>query len=258
MSHKDFYPNRARIAEGEQPLDTEFHDVLLIPPRDKTGEPVVDEENFFRFPVIKVEKKEDETRGHHVDSPELWDRRDTGQRKVIGIAHPEQVTSDGSAVNLLERGPAFALMPVRAEPGASSCAMCYLVDARNLLSPNTWTAEEWNAPRSPDLPPAPGANATEAEMLLGLPRGIVLRLKATGLDNLDKVTNPDVATVAKDGVTYELEPVRLKREPEIWNQLRNGTIAGRALYRALKGAGPNKEPRILPLVNVTCLQGANP
>jgi hypothetical protein len=257
MSHKDFYPNRARIEAGEQPLDTEFHDVLLIPQPDNNGARVVDEEQFFRFPVVKVPKGA-EQKGHYVDPPELWDRKDTGQRKVIGIAHSEHVQNNGAAVYGSERGPAFALMPVRAEPGASSCAMCYLVDARNLLSPNTWTAEEWNAPRSPDLPPAPGTNATEAETLLGLPRGIVLRLKATGLQHLDNVERPAVANIVSDGVTYELEPVTLKREPEIWNQLRNGTIAGRALYRALKGAGANKEPRILPLVNVTCLQGANP
>lgn len=249
MAHRDFYPTRAQIKKGLQP-SSEFHDVLLIPPRRRDGERTVAEEEFVRFPVVKVGKKP----GSHVDPPEVWDRKDTGQRKVLNVARPEQV--EVGDLEREPRGPVFAAFPVRPEPGASSCAMCYLVDAENLVSPNAWTAEEWDATSQPDLPAAPGADATEAEVLLGLSRGIVLRLKVTGLDKLDDPANQKRVTTTENGVTYELEPVRLKREPEIWNQLRNGTVAGRALYRALQSA--REAPRVLPLVNVTSLKGPNP
>ena len=254
MAHRDFYPTRARIDAGQQPLNTIFHDVLLIPPTPSTG-PIIDDEEFVRFPVVKV-KSGFERPGQNIDPPELWGRSDMGQRKVLGVVNPEQLGDQRADANL-ERGPAFAVMPVRAEPGADSCAMCYLIDARNLVAPNAWTAEEWNAPLSPDLEAAPGADATEVEVLLGLSRGIVLRLKATGLDKLDTPATyaPEVFTSKTyPGVNYELEPVKLKREPEIWNQLRNGTVAGRALYRALQGPSGATQ-RVLPLVNVTSLGG---
>jgi len=247
MPHREFYPKRAQVEEGLQPLDTEFHDVLVIPPKRKQGDNVIGDDSFFRFAVVKAHP-EGSKQGKYVDPPEIWGKEDLGQRKIIGIAHPEHVQAD----NLGERGPVFAALPIKAEPGASSCAFCYLVDARNLVSPNPWTAEEWDAPRAEDLEAAPGANATEAEVLLAMPRGIVLRLKASNLQALDGVTKATRVNVVGDGVQYEIEPVELKREPEIWNQLRNGTIAGRALYRALQGAAP-RQARVLPLVNVTSL-----
>lgn len=244
--HSDFYPPRAQVQPGKQPLETEFHDVLVIPPLRSDGQAVIADETFFRFGVVKSDPTPKNT-GKYVDPPELWGKDDLGQRKIIGIAHPEHVQPGAQD----PRGPAFAALPIKAEPGASSCAFCYLIDARNLVSPNAWTAEEWDAPRAPDLGAAAGANATEAEVLLALPRGIVLRLKASKLDALDTVAKPDAVQVNGNGVTYEIEPVQLKREPEIWNQLRNGTIAGRALYRALQGGTGGQ--RVLPLVNVTSL-----
>jgi hypothetical protein len=253
MPHRDFFPDRAQVDEGLQPLSTEFHDVLVIPPRHKQGGgDVVDGEKFFRVPVVKVKRGTGPDVGLYDDPPELWDKTDTGQRKVIGIAHPEDV--DVSDTDRSERGPVFAAMAVKAEPGASSCATCYLVDAHNLTSPNVWTAEEWDAPLTENLPAAAGADAKEAEVLLALSRGIVLRFKVSGLDQLEKGVPSKTSFDLAEGVHYEIEPVQLKREVEIWNQLRNGTVAGRVLYRALQG---DKSARILPLVNVTSLRGGS-
>ncbi len=250
--HDEFFPRRAQIEPGLQPADTEFHDVLLIPPPRKDGTPVVEPEEFYRFPVIKSEQLapgelrggERLKTGTYSNQPELWDRDDTGQRKVLGIAHPQRVYSEGGSKD--NRGPAFAVMPVRPEPGASSCAFCYLVNAQNVLSPNAWTAEEWNAPGGPDLVAEAHANQTEAELLLALPRGLVVSIRATGLDNLDEFPDKvEPARVTKHGVTYEIEPVRLNNETEIWSELRNGCIAGRVLHR--------QRERVIPLLNVTSL-----
>ena len=255
MSHSDFFPKRAQIDAGLQPLDTEFHDVLVIPP-ERRAEPkkVIQDHEFFRVPVVKKAHESYPATGVYDDKPERWDQHDTGQRKVINIAHPERVAfADGQQAG--ERGPAFAVMPIKAEPGASSCAFCYLVDAHNALSPNAWTAEEWDSTSSPNLEGAPNAQATEVEVLMALPRGIVIRFKASGLDKLDDVKHPAVTVVtSNENVTFEIEPVQLKGQSEVWSQLRNGTIAGRALLRAQPGGS-----RVVPLVNVTSLmpQGAN-
>ncbi len=255
MPHDAFNPRRAQLKPGLQPVETEFHDVLVIPPKRADGSAVTQPEEFYRFAVIKRDqasaaeeqangKPPIKRRGNYYDEPELWNQRDTGQRKVFNIANPER--DDGAGQQGQARGPAFAIMPVKPEPSASSCAFCYLVNAQDVLAPNAWTAEEWDAPGGDDLSAGPHANATEAEALLALPRGIVLRIKATGLENLDVLPNEvQPATVDHLGVTYEIEPVRLNNETEIWSQLRNGCIAGRVYHR--------KRNRVIPLLNLTSL-----
>ena len=157
MQHRDFYPTRAQVEEGKQPLHTEFHDVLVVPPLRHTGGKVIEDESFFRLGVVKVDDADPSKVGKYVDLPEIWGKADLGQRKVVAIAHPEHIQTSNTGTTT-DRGPVFAALPIKAEPGASSCAFCYLVDARNLVSPNAWTAEEWDAPRADDLEAAPGAN----------------------------------------------------------------------------------------------------
>lgn len=254
--HEKFYPKRAQIGPGLQPVDAEFHDVLVIPPLRKDGSRVIEREEFYRFPVVKVdqagrdapqaagEPPADRRTGTYSDLPEVWSHNDIGQRKVFAIAHPDVMDNEGRAHG--SRGPAFAIMPVKPEPGSSSCAFCYLINAQQVLSPNAWTAEEWNAPGGPDFEAEANANKTEAEVLLALPRGIVLRLRATNLDNLDAFPSPTkIATVTEHGVTYEIEPIALNNEAEIWSELRNGCIAGRVFHRG--------RARVIPLLNVTSL-----
>lgn len=222
---------------------------------------MLEPEEFYRFPVVKVDPnakrgkgsrkgKSGSLTGHYVDRPERWNRLDVGQRKVVHIARPNQGEKHAPAQEL--RGPAFAVMAVKPEPGASSCAWCYLVNAENFLAPNAWTAEEWDAPGAPDLPAAPHAEDTQAEVLLALPRGIVVRFTVSNLDRLDAVladptSELDPASVTANGVTYDVEPVRLNNESEIWGQLRNGCIAGRVLH--------HQTERVVPIVNVTSLMG---
>jgi hypothetical protein len=198
--HEQFFPRRAQIGPGLQPTSTDLHDILLIPPVPKDGVSVKVTDGALR-------------KGTYPHAPEVWDRGDVGQRKVYGIAHPDQVRSDGASEE--PRGPAFAVMPIKPEPGSSSCAFCYLINAQQVLSPNAWTAEEWNAPGGPDFAAEANANSSEVEVLLALPRGVVLRLRVTNLNKLDQFpSHPKVATVTADEVTYELEPVALKNETE--------------------------------------------
>jgi hypothetical protein len=241
--HDQFFPRRAQIGPGLQPTSTDLHDILLIPPAPKNDAPATTPEEFYRFAVVKVTDGA-LRRGTYPHAPEVWNRNDVGQRKVYGIAHPEQVQSYGTSSDA--RGPAFAVMPIKPEPGSSSCAFCYLINAQQVLSPNAWTAEEWNAPGGPDFDAEANANRTEVEVLLALPRGIVLRLRVTDLHRLDTFpARATVATATADGVTYELEPVALKNESEIWGELRNGCIAGRVFHR--------QRDRVIPLLNVTAL-----
>lgn len=238
--HDRFFPSRAELSPGLQPDDSEFHDVLVIPPKRRDGGTVIPDGQFYRFPVVKVDPPGSGTSraGKYGARPELWDRSDMAQRKIAGIASPE-----GEGTRL---GPAFAVVPIKPEPGSSSCGWCYLVNAKNLISKNAWTAEEWSAPGAPDLEGAETANAKELEVLLALSRGIVVRFRASNLDALDPFPGAvEPASVTKHGVTYEIEPVRLNNESDIWTQLRNGSIAGRARYHQGK--------RIVPLVNVTSL-----
>lgn len=256
--HHTFFPARAQVAPGLQPRDTEFHDVLLFPPRRKeTAERVIDAQQFFRFPVIKKDvaagedangKPRSGREGIFADPPERWGASDMGQRKVLSVAQPHRVLTEPSVGE--ERGAAFGVLPIKPEPGASSCAWCYLVNPENMLSPNAWTAKEWNAPGGAPLPAEANADKAEVEVLLALPRGIVVRFKASGLDNLDTLPEQvETAQMTKHGATYEVEPIRLNHESEVWNQLRSGLVAGRVLHRG--------KARVVPLVNVTSLMSGS-
>jgi hypothetical protein len=158
---------------------------------------------------FKVEQ-EGENAGRYASAPELKDFREPGYRKVHGIA------TAGSDDDLV--GPAIATMPRKPEP-ASSYWTCYLLNTKNLNYENPWIAANWS---TSGLPPAESTDLAPQppEVLLAGEDGRVYHVKATASDAID-----------------------LKKHPEIWQQLRNGTVAGRVRL----------DGRIVPILNVSSL-----
>jgi hypothetical protein len=117
------------------------------------------------------------------------------------------------------------------------------VDAENFTHRNAWTAEEWNDLDDEDLLPAPTADDRYLEALLAGPRGDVFHLWV----DLERDWKPGVDVPIGDGLG-SIEKVDLRHETEIWNQLRNGLVAGTAL-RTTTPEGPY----VVPLVNITSL-----
>jgi hypothetical protein len=248
---------------GEQPLPTrliEHHDVLLVPPKG-----VLHGDQVFRFPVNKtgnpsghsleeagspppkgVSTNEVTRAGIYDSPPEVLDAYDYSQRNVRAIAEQRRTLEDEGA----ERGPAFATLPVKPEPAATSLGLCYLINTRNLNFRNAWTAEEWNdVPGGPDLEPAPGVDDDGFEVALAAPQGKVLLLRIDGLRALRHHRAARVE-IAK-GASLSIESVDLGHQIEVWNQLRNGCVAGRVLYRRANGHSD-----VVPLVNITALSPA--
>jgi hypothetical protein len=158
---------------------------------------------------FKVEQH-GERAGQYASAPELKDFRDPGYRKVQGIA-----TAGGDDPDI---GPAIATMPRKPEP-ASSYWTCYLVNTKHLNYENPWIAANWSASSLP-TGAAVGAAARPPELLVAGEDGGVYHLVAT-----------------------EKDRISLEQHPEVWQQLRNGTVAGRVRL----------DGRILPLVNVSSL-----
>jgi hypothetical protein len=154
-----------------------------------------------------------EKAGTYAAAPELKDFRDPGYRKVYGIA---TAGADDPSV-----GPAIATMPRKPEP-ASSYWTCYLVNTKNLNYQNPWIAANWSASALPSGEAA-GVDAGPPELVVAGEDGHIYHLVATAADRLD-----------------------LEKHPEIWQQLRNGTVAGRVRL----------DGRVVPLVNVSSLNPA--
>lgn len=211
----------------------QHHDILFFGPQQ-----VQKPHEMYRFPVRKTGPEA----GQFLDKPELLDYTDFEQRRVSTIAHSAEWGND--AHRDVHRGIAFGTLPVKPEPSASSCGLCYLVNSDNLNFVNAWTAEEWNSiPDGVELEAAPTADATEFDLLIGAPLGKVLHLKVRQLDRWEgKRARFDFGKHCGYG---SIESIDLRFESEVWNQLRNGVVAGRVLLRDT--ATP------LPLVNVTSL-----
>jgi hypothetical protein len=254
-----------------------FHDMLIIGPAGAQRR-----NELFRVPVVKVPKpaapsgevgdSEEPNAaaapeqasssgrpgpiGNYVDLPEKLDLYDYAMRRNMAIARPQ----DWGAKIRPERsrGPAFGTLPVKREPAATNCFACYLVDAENFSFRNAWTAEEWNDIGAEDLPPHPSADAAELEVMLAGPRGKVFHLKLVLETEGKDLWPPGKAEQLPNGGF--IESLDLRHEMEIWNQLRNGTVAGRVLsYR--KAARENKPPadaEYVPLVNITSLIADDP
>jgi hypothetical protein len=228
------------------PTLIDHHDMLIVAPKG-----VHSSQQFFRFPVCKREDAGHQVGKYH-DKPELMDEHDYGQRKVLAVSRPQDWASAHSRA--LDRGPAFVTLPVKPEPGATSCAVCYLVNTQNLNFRNAWTAEEWNdIPGGPDLPPAPGASKPGMEALVAGPQGKVFRLALPNVAQLPAGMHARIVVEARageppgPGEVGTLESVELRPHMEVWHQLRNGAVIGRVLFEDASG------PRVVPLVNITSL-----
>jgi hypothetical protein len=203
------------------PTRSVHHDVLVINPK----------EELYRFNV----RKTDEGRVGEYLSVDYLGEGAFGHRKVMHIARkgtPEH-----------PRGAAFSTLPVKEEP-ASSYVCCYLINARNLNYRNVWTQAEWNdAPDTGDdqSPPA-GARDRDIRCLLAHHGGQVLYLEIPKGRLPESSQGWKLVPIADQEVA-NLRTIDLRANPEVWNLLRNGCVAGSADY-----AG-----RDTPLVNVTSL-----
>lgn len=195
----------------------EAHDVLLIPrllPVQLAGQPKPGSG------MLKMSVKES---GDYEASIPL-SVEDAGGRKAYSVARPSD-----------DYGPAFAVLPIRPEPGTQSDT-CYLINTENLFLPNPWTATDWDAlpPEGEQENPGPAAAQNQPDpeswredgfdLLVAGPRGRVFRVRC-------------------DGHRGQVEEIALAQESELWAQLREGLIVGTAKH----------DNEILPIVNVTSL-----
>jgi hypothetical protein len=154
-----------------------------------------------------------QTDGQYTKS-EIVDATAEGARKVYGIARPGAPDKD-------TYGPAFAILPIRPDPGSQSDT-CFLINTENLFLPNPWTAADWDAfdiagsagPGAPspsaDVQPDPAWSPTMPPFLVAGPEGNVYFV---------------------DVVAGQVTPVRdLRLQPSIWTQLREGLIVGTVFY----------------------------
>lgn len=249
---------RKRRTVVEQPLQpgvfpVEHHDVLFVAPQG-----VHDPQEYFRFPVVKVappiEPGKNHSLGHEpgnfVDPPEKMDFYDYGQRKGISISNPAEWGPDEARA--LQRGPALATLPIKPEPAATSCGICYLLDAQNLNFRNPWTAEEWSQVNPEDLPTDPMVMDEGLDVLLAGPRGKVFRVTLKIQSGERDLWPPQQRRNLPDGAGH-VESIDLRRQAEVWNQLRNGVVAGRVLLDERFVAEPGEVRRVVPLVNITSL-----
>jgi hypothetical protein len=210
----------------------EAHDVLLIPrlfpPSEKTPD--------GRAKMLIMEVKED---GGYKESKWL-EGTAPGARKVYNIARPVDASESP------QRGPGFAILPIRPDPG-SQFNTCFLINTENLFLPNPWTAANWDAfdpatqietsatKPSEELPPDPDWRQDGFELLIAGPQG--------------KVFHVEGGTQKGGGTVQEID---LHEEPEIWAQLREGVIVGTVWCAKLN--------RVVPIVNATAVdvrKGAN-
>lgn len=246
-------------------VPVEHHDVLVIAPKG-----VHRDNEHYRVPVRKVPVAQpakakngrehtpvpsDPTKstvpsvvGAYDRPPELMDMYDLGQRHTMAVARPQDWGHAGFRET--DRGPAICTIPIKPEPGATSCVACYLLNAQNLNYRNAWTAEEWNdVPDGPDLPPTRSVDATTLDVLIAGPRGLVFRLDLRNLNGWT-LGDPVRLSIQKGADTLEAGSVTcidLSLQMEIWQQLRNGCVAGRVLF------DDEGTKRVVPLVNITTL-----
>jgi hypothetical protein len=202
------------------PTRSVHHDVLVINPNQE----------LYRFNV----RKTDVGRVGEYLSVDYLGAGASGHRKVMHVAR--------KGTNEHARGAAFATLPVKDEP-ASSYVCCYLINAKNLNYRNVWTQAEWNdAPEDGDeQTPSADARDRDIRFLIAEHGGRVLYLDIPK-EMLPRANEGWVLSPA-NGATPNLQAIDLKTNPEIWNLLRNGCVAGSADYRDMS----------TPLANLTSL-----
>ena len=203
------------------PIRSVHHDVLMINPSRE----------LYRFNV----RKTGDGRVGEYTSVDFRGPGAPGYRKVMHIARKGPLCQ--------ARGVAFGTLPVKEEP-ASSFMCCYLINSENLTYRNVWTQAEWNDAPEPgdDQEPMHEAHARDIRLLIAEHSGRVLYLhvpKGTpdpSKDGPEKAPPPDVSRA-------KVQVISLKQNPEIWNLLRNGCVAGSARF----------EDGDTPLLNLTSL-----
>jgi len=197
----------------------EAHDLLIIPKLRPENAGAADTPSG----LLRLSVKQD---GHFEESTPL-SVQDKGGRKAYNIARPGQ-----------GYGPAFAVLPIRPEPGTQSDT-CYLINTENMFLPNPWTAADWDV-----LPPegVEGAAATQGGEPPADPDAA--RWRPDGFDLLVAGPRGKVFRVQCDGSLGTVTPIDLKHETDIWSQLREGLIVGTT---------KTSHGEVLPIVNVTGL-----
>jgi hypothetical protein len=203
------------------PVQSVHHDVLVINPNHE----------LYRFNVQKT----DAGRVGEYHSVEYLGPGAPGHRKVMHIARK------GSSERA--RGAAFATLPVKEEP-ASSYVCCYLINSENINYRNVWTQAEWNDSPGPDDDGLTFHSASDRDLnlLIAEHGGRVLRLHVPRAA-FEQASQGWVLRPAEEGESPNLQAIPLKDNPEVWNLLRNGCVAGNTLV--------SKKPT--PIVNVTSL-----
>jgi hypothetical protein len=213
--------------DEEHPRNSPHHDLLIINPDGVLHR-------------LQVEKRQDHpNEGRYVTAPEAAHYRDAGHRKVFNIARAQAFSDAGSALDdppgtRNDRGPAFAMLPVKPEP-ASSNWTCYLINAQRLAYKNPWTQAAWNDEPDPGGPEQGSVERTapnrgDFELLVAGPAG-------------------DVFLVRSQGKSRSVSLVDLSQEQDIWSLLRNGCVVGTAEYYN----HPDGAPKVVPLVNAACM-----
>jgi hypothetical protein len=196
----------ADVAQDDQ-KDDQKHDIYFMA-KDKV---------VYKFPV----NKED---GSYTEKPSQPHYSEPNLRHIYNRAHPNLT----DAADERPRGPVFATLPLTAEPGPASISTCYVINPNNLNYRNAYTAEEWSWAGAMENP---GPSTPEKfELIVAGPKGRIYHLRVgAGEDN---------------AACSQLDRETLKTETDVWEQLRNGTVLGRVLFK----------DRIVPLLNVTSVQ----
>ena len=215
----------------EQARESRDHDIFLVRKRRPAeGDPVAAEQPAVldQFRVKKTGK--DEGRRPYLDEdggerPHVGIEADL-HRPIMNLAFP-----DGEEEII---GPIFSALPIHPDPAATSACTCYLINTSNLRYETVWTAEEWNQVPGYDTGQA-NAGPDAFCLLVATPAGRIYRLEKRDSDP------PDAPVV-------DIQPVDPTSNPQLWIQLRNGCVVGRAKYQTDDG-----QSSVVPLVNVHSL-----
>jgi hypothetical protein len=199
----------AAIGTGT-PVTTDYivHDIYFVG----------DDDALYKFPV--------DPNGGYTKPPETPAYSDPNLRHIHNVANPGRTEEPP-----LPRGPVFATLPITDEPTAASFITCYVINPKNLIYRNAYTAEEWFSPGAKE---APGPTIPDDfDLIVAGPKGRIYLMQVTG--NGTKST------------CRQLQRQELKHEMDLWEQLRNGTVVGRVLFGE----------KVVPMVNVTSVQSGS-
>jgi hypothetical protein len=204
------------ITTTKNPREVEEHDILVVRRENQRR-------RYFR---IDAGDRQALYTGLRERSP-----GDSGHRGVVNVACPES-TDATTALDRTPRGPALSTLPLHPDPSASAACTCYLLNPDNLRYTTSWTWEDWND-QHVDVADDARETRDEFELLVATPAGKVYYVRQELWGDHRRLSEQEVP---------------LAQEAEIWNQLRNGLVAGSVLYHGRPGG-----PAVVPIVNVQSL-----